>query len=392
MKILDGITSLYNSIANKRNTTSNNMMFSLPMTDNELSEFYKSGIGNKIVKIKSSYALKTDALNFRNLDEREFYIDNIEPKFKEALQWAMVFGRAIIVINDNSDLSKPIGTVDKSSIKLDVFSGDMVSISDVDLDLLSPRYLKPKEFLVRGQSFHHSRVIDVIYLKVTEIDKPSFRYGGMSEFQLISDQIKNDAIIERASVSLLEKSSSLFYKIKGFKNLLRSKQEQDLVNYYRTSEDNRSIYGVGLMDADDSVEVVSQSLTNLKEVNEMALRRIALVSSIPMPMLIGENVKGLNSSGTQEKTMFNEMIELVQQDYVLSPLNELFKILGLKKIRFKENQNVTPLEKIQYETQAIDNALKLNDLGFDFNDYLQEKGLDIEVRDNFESEFGTDEV
>jgi hypothetical protein len=49
----------------------------------------------------------------------------------------------------------------------------------------------------------------------------------------------------------------------------------------------------------------------LKDTDDISLRRIAMVSGVPLPMLIGENVKGLNSSGTQEKTSFNEMIELL---------------------------------------------------------------------------------
>ena len=143
----------------------------------------------------------------------------------------------------------------------------------------------------------------------------------------------------------------------------------------------------GLLDSDDEVMNVTQSLTNLKDADDISLRRVALVSGIPLPMLIGENVKGLNATGTQEKTSFNEMIELLQQDYLVSKMNQLFGKLGMSPITFKENQNVTPLEKVDYETKAIDNAVKLYDMGYDAESYLKEKGIEAKSKDEFESEF-----
>ena len=384
----DGIISLYNSIANKRNATLNNIVATNKVTFQELNEIYKTGLGNKIVRIKNGYALKSDAMNFANETEKDFYLERLQDKIKEAFQWCLVFGRGIIVINDGGDLSLPLEkTANKDKVKLEVFSGDMVSVVSYETDLMSERYFKPIYYNVRGYNFHYSRVIDLTYVKPIEIELPKYNFGGISEFELIYNQIVNDGIVERSSASILEKNSSLFYKVKDFKQALQSKQEDNIVKFYSIAEDRRSIYGAGLLDGEDDVVSISQSLTNLRDADDISLRRVAMVTGIPLPMLIGENVKGLNSAGQQEKTAFNEMIELLQQHYLITPINVLLTKLGMQTITFKENQNVTPLEKIEYESKAIDNAMKLYELGYSIDEYLAEKGINLNHRDNFESEF-----
>ena len=387
MKWFDGIVDLYNSLANNRNATSNNIISSNRVDDSQLNEIYKTGLGNKIVRVKAGYALKSNALNFSSVEDKTFYLAKLEAKVKKAFKWSLVFGRGIIVINDGTDLSLPLEDVIRGNVKFDVFSGDMISVTSYEMDLSGSRYLQPEFYNVRGYNFHYSRVIDLTYVEVTDQDAPTYNYGGLSEYELIYNQIVNDGIVERASASILEKNSSLFYKIKGFKTALENKQESNLVKFYKMAEDRRSIHGAGLIDSEDDVVNVSQSLTNLKEADDISLRRIALVTGIPLPMLVGESVGGLNSAGTQEKTSFNEMIELLQQDYLVAPLNALFGKLGMSTVSFKDNQNVTPLEKVEYETKVIDNAVKLNDMGYDAETYMKEHGVQGKSKDDFTSEF-----
>ena len=387
MKWFDGIVDLYNSLANNRNATSNNIISSNRVDDSQLNEIYKTGLGNKIVRVKAGYALKSNALNFSSVEDKTFYLAKLEAKVKKAFKWSLVFGRGIIVINDGTDLSLPLEDVIRGNVKFDVFSGDMISVTSYEMDLSGSRYLQPEFYNVRGYNFHYSRVIDLTYVEVTDQDAPTYNYGGLSEYELIYNQIVNDGIVERASASILEKNSSLFYKIKGFKTALENKQESNLVKFYKMAEDRRSIHGAGLIDSEDDVVNVSQSLTNLKEADDISLRRIALVTGIPLPMLVGESVVGLNSAGTQEKTSFNEMIELLQQDYLVAPLNALFGKLGMSTVSFKDNQNVTPLEKVEYETKVIDNAVKLNDMGYDAETYMKEHGVQGKSKDDFTSEF-----
>jgi hypothetical protein len=237
---------------------------------------------------------------------------------------------------------------------------------------MDDRYYMPKFYSVRGTQFHYSRVVDFIYYEPTEFDKPLYQYGGVPEFELIYGQLIHDAIVERAAPTILEKNSNLFYNVTGLKDAIQDGQEDYIKRYFAALEDGRSIYGAGLIDAEDSVSSVAQTLTNLSETDTITLRRIAMVTGIPLAVLIGENVKGLNSSGDNEMMIFQDMIETLQNDYILSPLQQVFDKLGFGDIHFTENQGRTPEQKIVYETSVIQNARALYDMGEDYAAYLEE--------------------
>jgi hypothetical protein len=392
----DGLVSFQNSLANRRNASSNNSFTSERILDESCRAIYKTGIGNKIIRLKTSNLLN-DTLVFDNEEAERYFYRRLQVKVEEALRWALVFGRGIMVIQDRmgADLSKPLtGKIDLNEVQVKVFSGDMVSVAEVDLNLSSPRYYKPKSYSVRGATFHHSRVIDVNYIMPSEFELPEYRYGGISEFQLIRDQLVNDGIVQRVIPHIVEKNSTIFYKVDGFKDLLASGREGLLINYFQQIEDHRSIYGAGILDKSDDIEPVSQAMTNLNESDMITLRRLAMVTSIPMSVLVGESAKGLNATGEMEMTIFQEMKQAIQSDHLAQPLQDLFDKLGLGDIYFKPNQGESPSKKIEYEAKAIDNALKLWQMGEDANLYLQDRGvLSLQkIDDDFAKLFGDDDA
>lgn len=385
----DGLKSLLSSLVNTRSAANANTITAQVVDQVELRAIYRSGLGNKIIRVKNGYALKDDLI-FADPAEKVFYQTRLAKSVKKAGGFMLGFGRGVIVINERgADLATPqIGEL--GPYKLDVFSGDMVTANGVSIDLTDVRYQKPQFYNIRDRQFHHSRVIDFRYVEPPEFDLPLYQWGGIPEFELIYNQMVNDGVVERASASIIEKSSTLFYKIKGFKNALQNKQEADLKNFFSLTEQSRSIYGAGLIDSEDDVINIDQKLNNLDGVDQITLRRLAMVTGIPLSILIGENVKGLNSTGTVEKQVFNEMIETLQQDFYLDPVNELLEKLDRQPITFSGSQNITPIEKIEYEGKAIINAKALWEMGQDPNKYLEDHGV-IE-KDDFAEMFSPDDL
>lgn len=370
----DGLESLTNSLLNRRKASSTNSMTKTRVHDNELRAAFITGISSKIIRIKTGYALK-DTLQFKNDDDKKFYNYKLSKLVQDAAKYQLGFGRGIIVIAEiGTSLSDPLKGV-PTNYKLKAFSGDMVSSGEISTDLLNDRYYKPIYYTVRGKRIHHSRVIDFTYVMPVEDDLPTYKYGGISETELIYDQLINAGIIERATSSIVEKSSTMIYKIKGFKQLMSNKKEDDVLRYLGALEDLRSMYGAGVLDSEDTLEQVNQTLQNLSESNDIGLRYLALVTGIPVSVLVGENVKGLNSSGEQERTTFQDTIEAYQSDYLKSPISELMIKLGRNEVQFKDNQGATAQDRIEYETKAIDNALKLAQIGEDYESYLKSKDV-----------------
>ena len=95
----------------------------------------------------------------------------------------------------------------------------------------------------------------------------------------------------------------------------------------------------------------------------------------PLAMLVGENVKGLNSTGDQERSAFQDMIETLQFDFLLEPIQDLCAWFGIQGVQFRENQGGTATERIEFESKVLANAKLLMELGQDYEKYLIDNEL-----------------
>jgi hypothetical protein len=378
----DGLASISNQLINQRQAACDNVFVSQQITMDELRAIYHTGLGNKIVRLKAGGAL-TNSIQFESDKSKEFYFESLSSKVFDAVKYMIAFGRgAIVVFAKGDDLSKPFTPKPQDKIKSRVFSGDQISASNPSRDLMDDRYALPATYIIKGQNVHHSRVIDFTYVRPPEVELPVYQYGGIPEYELIYPQLVNDGVIERAIGAIVDKNSSLFYKVEGLKEAMRSKRDAEIINYFSIIESMRSTMSATVIDKEDEVVVLAQAMANLSDVDNISLRRLALVTGIPIPYLVGEAVQGLNSAGTNERAIFGDMIAQLQSDYIQRPLQQLFDIFSLGKLVFENTQGITQAEIMQNETIAIDNAIKLQSLGEDHGAYLVEKGIITEEQDD----------
>ncbi|WP_157351246.1 anti-CBASS protein Acb1 family protein [Aliarcobacter butzleri] len=393
----DGLKSLTNLLANNRSGVNNNKLFSTAVSNDELNSIYKLGIGRKIVNIKSSNIFKEgfSAEGEAGAETLKFIDKKLLKELKKASEYMMAFGRGVIVIIDKNanDPSQPMKSVNLQTVRFKAFSGAKVTVQiNSSLNELDERYNEPEFYRIGTQVIHHSRVMDFQYYQPVEDDKSSYNYGGISEFELIYSQLINDSVIERAIPTLVEKISTMFYKIKDFKSKLQQKQEKHLVDYFHRLENLRSIYGAGLLDAEDDTKTETQNLSGLDSVDTITLRRLSLVTGIPLSWLVGENVKGLNSSGKTEETIFWSMVKNLGNDFILPVLNQKLTFIGLSEVWFNEQYQSTPTEKADYETKVFTNALLVQQLGLDDIAYIKDRGVEIDVKKSFDEIFNEDGI
>ena len=386
----DGVQSLVSSLINRRAITAQNVIVSNALDAETLRRVYRHGIMNKIVRLKAGHALK-DTLQFASVKDEQFYEVRLSKIVKQSTKWMLAFGRGIIVFHaKGDDLRKPIGQIDSDTVQLEIFSGDMVTTGDIDRDLDSPRYYKPIQFNVRGHVIHWSRVVEFNYVEPPELDAPSYMYGGISETELIYEQLLADGIVQRASPKIIEKAATKYYKVAGFKDAMRTGTETDMINYFSQMEDIVGLYSAGLIDKEDEVEVITQTIANLADADRITLRRLAMVCGISISQLIGESPKGLGATGDTERQYDQAMIEALQSDYLLDPINHLMRKLGQGRVTFKKNQGETPNDRMDYETKAIANAQILWAMGEDYTKYLEDN--DVIQIDDFAAMFPSDET
>lgn len=393
-KFTDGLRDVFSGLINKRAGYNRNAVNHRKLSKEELRTMYKTGLMSKIIRLKAGYSLN-DTIKFDSTQDEELYKKKLAGEVKKATKYMLGFGRgAIIIFRKGDDLKLPLKAGnDPSNLKLRTFSGDIITANSPIHDLQNDRYYKPTHYVIKGHTVHWTRVVDFSYYQPAEDDQSLYDYGGISESELIYDQFVNDGIVQRASGTIVEKASTFIYKIKGYKDMLKMKQDKQIVEYVSTCEDGRSIYGALVTDAEDMVEVLNQSLTDLDKVDNITLRRLAMISGLGMTVLIGEQASGLNSSGQDERQGFQDTIENLQSDYQLDPINYLVKIFGMGAIEFKENQGQSATEKIEYDKKAVDVAKVLWEMGEDASAYLADK--DLVKKDNWNDFWsknkGTDE-
>lgn len=388
---VDGVRNFVNGLVDRRNPQYQNTIYTPKVGDDALRQVYRSGIGNKIVRIKINGALR-ETLQFSGKNDQQFYEMEIAHFVKDAAKFMLAFGRGIVVLHRRGENPETPWNPDRpGAIIVRVFSGDMVfAAGAAEMDFESPRYMMPRMYQVRGVRFHPSRVVDFTYVRPTEIELPRYNYGGVSEFELIYGQLVNDGIVERASVMTLEKNSVPTIKVKGLKTAMRTGQEGPMIEYFSRMEDAAHIAGARLIDDEDSIDLTTLTLTALSDADMIALRRLAMVTGIPLPQLVGESVRGMNSSGDTERQVFQEMLLDLQSDYLLKPINDLMKKFGRQRVWFKDNQGETAATRMVWETGAINNAKALYEMGEDHRAYLREK--DILKTDDTSRFFGGDDT
>jgi len=383
----DGLRSFTSALVNQRSASSQNGFELSTLTRQEQTAIYATGLGSKIVRLKAGGAL-AGTIQFETTDDEAFYDERLKYKVREAARWMLIYGRGIVVVfMPGDDLREELdrNRLDGERAQCTVFSGDMITVSDIERDLQHPRYYQPKEYMVRGVPIHHSRVVDFTYIKPPELEAPRYQYGGISEFDLIYDQLIADGVVQRASPRIIDKASTLFYKVEGFKDAMKMGQEKDMVDYFTRMEDVRGTMAAGLIDSADEVYAVEQTISNLADADQITLRRLAMVTGLSITRLVGENVKGLNSSGENEQAMDREMLETFQDEYLLPCIDKLMALFGRDGVSFRDNQGETAGDRIEYETKAIQNARLLYEMGEDHTGYLREK--DIQQPDNFDVVF-----
>jgi len=380
----DGLINVRNQLAQRRSGIATNIVNAPRVSNSELQQLNKLGVCQQIIDIKTTGALD-DTLAFESDTAEKFYLDRLDVLVREACRYMLGYGRAVVLVaQPGVDLTKPRrGRVNPDKVRLVVFPGSDVTASDPVDDLFDERFDLPTTYRVRHQVIHWSHLVDFRYVEPPSSEAQVYNFGGISELELIRNEIVNDQIVQRAGSAIIEKNSTVFHKIKGFKEALAANRDRDLIRYYSALADLRSIYGDGIIDSEDDVVSVSQTLSDVADVSRLTLQRLAMVTGIPVPMLVGQAVEGLNSAGTQEQNTLQRTFNRTKS-FLIDPINELLAILGQPPAEFPKTKEGTPAQQIEYEGKVIDNAGKLFNMGEDHRRYLvdktilQEEDLDAE--------------
>ncbi len=387
----DGIASLTNKLANSRSALNNTVVTSTRLLPQQLQEVNKTGLFLRILALKTDGVIKNGWV-FKDEDKSEDFYNKHKVEIQKAVRSMFGYGRGILVIiSENESLSTPLSELSLNNYRVKAFTGDMVTATTNNFDVSNVRYLKPETYIVREAVIHHSRVIDFTYVDPPELLSAEYQYGGISEAEQIYPQLLSDGIIERAAPTMLDKSSTVVYSIKDFRDSIKHGKEDKMLKYLSMSENLRSIYGATVIDSEDTVSTITQNLSNLNETNEISLQRMALVSAIPKSIFLGEGSSGWGMSAAIEKNVWNETLEGYQEKYVIPKITQFMAIFGLSAPEIKPDQNITALEKVKFQREVLNNVPLMRAAGLDTNKYLSDNGFTVDENAKIEPKLDKNE-
>lgn len=220
-------------------------------------------------------------------------------------------------------------------------------------DPSSLRYMKPTYFqLPDGKKIHHSWCIFGVNGDVSDILKPTYRFGGYPIPQLIYERVY---CAEKTAneAHMLAQSKRLLIADINVKSYMAN--PQNTVNELEALTRFRDNWGVMTKRPGDSVQQIDTSLTDLDEVIMTQYQLVAAASCVPATKLLETQPKGFNSTGDYEDDQYKlTLVEIQTADYI--PILDFhYALLSKSKygivrdytITFKEIDTPTELERAQ---------------------------------------------
>jgi len=274
--------------------------------------------------------------------------------FKEAIRQCKIFGGSLIfmIIEDGELPNKPVGENNIKSIKkLRVFPRTKIQVLDTNYyqDLTSEKYGEPEYFTIDDagtqRTIHESRclVFNGEYFPEYELGGAvSYdKFWGLSALQAIHEDLQDYGLAQQSLFRLLTKCNVDVLKIKGLMDLLRNPDGKKMLDVRLAMHDlAKSVSNTALIDADESLETVSQQLTGIADVFAKLQDNIAGSTGIPTTILFGTSPKGLSATGDNEVRIYYDKVKSDQEDLMLEPLQKLIRYATLA-----QDSELTELEE-----------------------------------------------
>lgn len=367
-------TTASNALQNKKDVLKNSTFSkSQRLRDNVCENLYiDSWVAKKLVRIPVARAMMSGiVLEMDNeASEKKIWKAYDDLKIKNLMIKAQIsgeiYGSALILLKDTTQ-NASIPVKDFKTLDPQVIEYPFFTVQPSPEDPYKPGMVNISNL---GISVDQSFVVPFIGSPVVTRLAPEYKYYGMSMYQNLWNCIINDSVIMTAVANITARSSIRHYKLKGLANLVLADKHKTALNRMMMLDASAGIFGSVVMDSEDEMQIMSQSLTGLADIDKRAAERLAAASGIPATELLGKSPDGQNSTGKgDQKSMINFIKDY--QEKMLPSVEKIFKALASycgvpdenMKVSFKPPQEIDEGERPVYDKTVIENAANLAALG-----------------------------
>jgi len=243
----------------------------------------------------------------------------LRAKVREAITKARLFGGAAIFIGTgDADPSKPLALdrIRKGGVKyLAVMSRLELQAGDIENDVLSPGYGKPKHYRAGNvANIHPSRLAIFIGAPLPDVTFSGVMHGwGDSVLTAMLDAIQQSDNTMANMASLVFESKVDIFRLPDFMDQVNSPAYRNTVlERLSLAAVGKGVNGVLLMDKEEEYESKSASFGGLPDVADRFLQAVAGAADIPATRLLGQAPQGMSSTGEGDLKNYYDRVQSMQ--------------------------------------------------------------------------------
>lgn len=316
---------------------------------------------------------------------------DVKGAFNKAMKWARVFGGSVIlIIIEGQELREelkleqiPEGSL-KNLIVLDRYN---IIPNDINRDVMDENFGKPDTYTVvrGGQEVHHTRVIKFFGQMPTLAQAERNNFWGLSIFTKMWDPISESQQTSGSIATLVYESNIDVYRINGLNQLVAEGNDTLVVKRLKIAHEMKSMVNGIVLDKEDEYDKKTNSFTELGNIDDRFIQKVAGAAEIPVTRLVGTSPGGMNATGESDMRNYYDGIQSVQENVLRPRLDYLDLIVmasafpGMDSFEYIFN----PLQQVS-ETEQSDIDLKKaqRDLIYLDHDVIEASDVLAELAEN----------
>ena len=326
------------------------------LTQTELETLYAHGITRRIVDSVANECTKHRA-TVELGDETEVETIDWVPQFDELLKVTefhqalsevvklqrLYGGAGLVLLID--DGRPPEEEVDFANIRS---VAGYVPLSRYELipeDFTITDYSKPSHYRITTSQrltetqdtsyvnlrIHHTRVARFDGLYLPWHVRSQNTGWGQSVVGSIWEALRRYLTALDGLIEITQDADLFVHKIPGLFQRIAAGNEADLKKRLEANSLSRSVYGGMAVDKEEEIEFLNRNISGISGALEPFIRDLQAALGWPTSILMGDSPGGLGKEGRFEERAWAGIVEAWQENYMRTPVTEVFRLLLLSK-------------------------------------------------------------
>jgi phage-related protein (TIGR01555 family) len=260
------------------------------------------------------------------------------PIITDAIRWTRLHGGGAILmlLADGLPLTEPVNLARLRKIEdLMVYSSSAISPTSVRYtDPLRKNFGWPALYDVRpmqGNSFtvHETRLIKMAGdpLPYSTVLSRGLPWIGRSALESCYKDIERYRTGLCLSQGILERKTQLVHKMSDLGTMLSSGQDDVVAKRLQMADAARNIFTMLAVDALDDVVLADTSVGGIDAIIRDFRVAIAASSRMPLAVLFGEHVAGLNANAQGDLSIYYDLLRGIQKRRLIPTIERLAKVI-----------------------------------------------------------------